>query len=188
MSYLPCGINLSGKTILLIGGGEIASEKMEKLIQFSPMKVNVITREISKGLQNLLRVNDILFLKEFEEADLNDVDIVIVAIDDKVRQREIYDICRNKKILCNCVDLLDCCDFIFNAFVKKDDVIISISTNGKVPGLSAVLKKHIEQNLPKNLTEIFDELLQMRKSLKPGKERMQKIRQRASELLELGAE
>lgn len=183
MSYLPIGLNLKDKNILLVGGGEIAFQKLEKLIQFYPKTIKIISKEVSEEILQIKRNDDLIVLKEVEVSDLDDVDYVIVAIDDQVRQREIYQQCRQRKILCNCVDLLDCCDFIFNAYVKKDDVIISISTNGKVPGLSAVLKNYIEQSLPTNLTEIFEELLQMRKSLNPGKERMKKIRARASELL-----
>ena len=66
------------------------------------------------------------------------------------------------------------------------NVVISINTNGKVPGLSAVLKDQIESTLPKNLKEIFDELVHLRASLTPGKERMNIIRNKAKELMQIG--
>ncbi len=186
MAYLPVGLSLKGKNILLVGGGEIAYFKYDKIVQFEPENLIVVAKEFNPKYFNL-NYNKFQFKqKAFEENDLVDIDYVIVAIEDQVIQREIYQICKAKKILCNCVDLLDCCDFIFTAFVKKDDIVISINTNGKVPGLSAVLKDQIESTLPKNLKEIFNELVQLRASLTPGKERMNIIRNKAKELMQMG--
>lgn len=183
MSYLPIGLNLKNKNILLVGGGVIAYQKLEKLIQFFPQRIRIVAKNISNEVNQMARAEDEIVSREFTIEDLENTDFVIVAIDDQSKQREIYQLCQQRKILCNCVDLLDCCDFIFNAYVKKDDIIISISTNGKIPGLSAVLKNYIEQNLPKNLPEIFDELVLMRRTMSPGADRMKKIREKASELL-----
>jgi len=186
VAYLPVGLSLKGKSILLVGGGEIAYFKYDKIVQFDPEKLVVVAKEFNSKYFNINDCQFQLKQKAFDESDLIGVDYVIVAIEDQIIQREIYQICRSKKILCNCVDLIDCCDFIFTAFVKKDDIVISINTNGKVPGLSAVLKDHLEEKLPKNLKEIFDELVHLRSSLTPGKERMNIIRNKAKELMQIG--
>jgi precorrin-2 dehydrogenase/sirohydrochlorin ferrochelatase len=114
------------------------------------------------------------------------VDVVIVAIDDQNLQREIYHQCQKRKILCNCVDLLDCCDFIFTAYIKKDDLVISINTNGAVPGLSAVLKNHIEKFIPSNIEQILNSLKEYRNGLAPGKARMKLVREKAERMLSEG--
>lgn len=186
MAYLPVGLSLKCRKILLVGGGEVAYSKFDKIIQFEPDSLTLIAKEFNPKYFDLSNCKYQLIKKSFEESDLDGIDFVIVAIDDQKIQREIYQMCRSKKIMCNCVDLLDCCDFIFTAFVKKEDIVISINTNGKVPGLSAVLKDEIEKKLPVNLQEIFEELVKLRASLTPGKERMNFIRNKAKELIALG--
>lgn len=183
MSYLPVGLNLGKLRVLLVGGGEIAYFKYTKLLEFSPEKLTVISKNFNQDFQKIRADRSQFVEREYRVSDLFDVDVVIVAIDDQNLQREIYHQCQERKILCNCVDLLDCCDFIFTAYIKKDDLVISINTNGVVPGLSAVLKNHIEKFIPSNIEQILNSLKEYRNSLAPGKRRMKLVREKAESML-----
>lgn len=178
MQFFPTLLRFDDKSVLLVGGGDISLFKLQKIISFGPNKIKIISKEFGQEFQNFKNVE--LVQKEFESSDLVGIDLAIIAIDDKEKQREIYNICKKQNILCNCVDLLDCCDFIFPSIVKRGDISISISTNGKVPGLSAVLREYFESLIPSDLENVLKELTILRESLVPGKERMQKIREAAS--------
>ncbi len=175
MALFPIFISLEDKNILVVGGGNVAYRKIEKLLPFNP-NLFVVSKELSKKTEDLLKKHNIPFKKKaFEFSDLENIDIVIIAVDDIDLQKDIYMYTRDKNILVNAVDSPDYCDFIFPAYIKKGDLVIGISTSGKVPGLSAKIREFIERLLPEDIESILKELEDLRKSLPKGKERQKKI-------------
>lgn len=178
-SYFPIGLRFDDKRVLLVGGGDISLFKFQKLVQFNPLLIKCVSRKFHPDFYQKYDVAIEIIQKDFDFRDLEEMDIVIVAIDDASLQKRIYEECKEKKLLCNCVDLLECCDFIFPSLVKRGHISIAINSNGLLPGLSAVLRKYIDDVLPENLDEVFSNLLTLRKSLPPGPKRMQLIRESA---------
>ena len=175
MALFPIFISLENKNILIVGGGKVAYRKIEKILPFNP-NLFVVSKEFSKETEELLKKHDIPFKrKSFEFSDLENIDIVIIAVDDIDLQKEIFNYTRGKNILVNSVDSPDYCDFIFPAYVKKGDLVIGISTSGKVPGLSAKIREFIENLLPENIENILNDLEKLRKSMPKGKKRQEKI-------------
>lgn len=182
-SYFPIGLRFDDKRVLLVGGGDISLFKFQKLVQFNPLLIKCVSRKFHHDFLQKYDLPVEIIQKDFDFLDLEGMDIVIVAIDDANLQKRIYEACKEKKLLCNCVDLLECCDFIFPSLVKRGHISIAINSNGLLPGLSAVLRKYIDDVLPENLDEVFSNLLTLRKNLPPGPKRMQIIRENAEKYL-----
>ncbi len=182
-SYFPIGLRFDDKRVLLVGGGDISLFKFQKLVQFNPLLIKCVSRKFHHDFLQKYDLPVEIIQKDFDFLDLEGMDIVIVAIDDANLQKRIYEECKEKKLLCNCVDLLECCDFIFPSLVKRGHISIAINSNGLLPGLSAVLRKYIDDVLPENLDEVFSNLLTLRKNLPPGPKRMQIIRENAEKYL-----
>ncbi|MCK6594320.1 MAG: bifunctional precorrin-2 dehydrogenase/sirohydrochlorin ferrochelatase [Bacteriovoracaceae bacterium] len=182
-SYFPIGLRFDNKEILLVGGGEIALFKFQKLVQFAPQKIKCIARNYRPEFYLVNNSAVELVQRDFSFDDLHEHQIVIVAIDNAELQKRIYEECKKKNILCNCVDLLECCDFIFPSLVKRGDISIAISSNGLLPGFSAILRKYIDDLLPENIEVAFKDLVNLRKSLPPGPGRMKYIREEAEKYL-----
>lgn len=182
-SYFPIGLRFDDKRVLLVGGGDISLFKFQKLVQFNPLLIKCVSRKFHHDFLQKYDLPVEIIQKDFDFLDLEGMDIVIVAIDDASLQKRIYEACKEKKLLCNCVDLLECCDFIFPSLVKRGHISIAINSNGLLPGLSAVLRKYIDDVLPENLDEVFSNLLTLRKNLPPGPKRMQIIRENAEKYL-----
>lgn len=180
-SYFPISYRIDDKSVLLIGGGSISDFKFQKIASFGPKRLRVIAKEFTKSFNKIENPSFEYIEKSFDFNDVEGFDIVIVAIDDANLQREIYNYCNSKKIICNCVDLIDCCDFIFPSIVKRGDINIAVNTNGLLPGFSAVMKTYLDKILPNNLENEFYKLVELRKNLSPGKERMQLIRKKAQD-------
>ncbi len=185
MALFPLFINIEGKNVLIVGAGEVALRKIEKLLPFKP-KITVVAKEIKRDeIKKLAEEGKInLINRGFLFTDIDRKELVIVAVDDINLQREIYNYCVRKKIPVNSVDSPDYCTFIFPAYVKKDDIVIGITTSGNLPGLSAKLRKHIEKNIPENLEDIFQKIKNVREELPKGKDRQKKILQLIDELFE----
>jgi len=172
MSYFPLYINLEDKNILVVGGGNIALEKLEKLTQFTK-NITVITKEARYNTYTIIKEHCLtLYQREYRVGDIEGFDIVIVATDDITMQESIYLESRGKHILVNSVDNTKYCDFIFPSFIKEDNLTISISTSGASPAFAKHLKKHIKDCIPKDSDKLLEKLKELRESMPKGKERM----------------
>lgn len=185
MPLFPIFVEIEGKNVLVVGGGTVAQRKIEKLIPFKP-KIEVVAKSINEDIKRLTKDYKDIILNErtFDFSDLENRDVVIVAVDDLALQKEIYEECVKRKIPVNSVDSPDYCSFIFPALVVKGDLVIGISTSGTVPGLSAKVRKHIEKCLPENMEEILKELKYIRETLPKGEERQRVVLQKVEELFE----
>lgn len=181
MAYFPAFIDLNNKKILIIGGGKIANEKLEHLLNFTS-NIELIALNFTDEILLKIKQNSLNFIQNsYNKNIIFSYDIIIAAIDDINLQKEIYKDCKDNNILCNCVDLIECCDFIFPSYIKKGDLIIAISTQGKSPALARELRIFLEKIIPNQIEDFLQNLSNLRKSLPKGKERMQLLRQKAKE-------
>jgi len=173
VSFFPAYFNLKDKKILLVGGGSIALEKLEKLIDFTK-NITVIAKEVSDDFINFANRHTIAIKKQsYKKGDIDNFDIVIVATDTVQIHKEIYKESRSSRILVNSVDNTAYCDFIFPSYVKKGDLTISISTGGASPALAKRLRVYIEKLIPSNIVEFLQDMRKLRKTIPKGRDRMQ---------------
>ena len=175
MPYFPMFVNLEGKRVVVVGGGKVASRKVEKLLPFEP-RIRVIAPKITHYIHSLAKEGKIELLKRrVRLKDLRDAFMVIVAVDDLRLQKKIYGFCVKMGIHCNAVDSPDFCTFLFPALVVRGNLVIGVSTSGKAPALSAGIRELIEKELPQNIEDLLSELEGLRESLPEGMERQEKL-------------
>ena len=184
MSFFPSYLNLNNKKILLIGGGYIALEKLEKIIDFT-QNIIVITKKISPAfLEFANRHNIVIEQKSYKTGDIDGFDIVIVATNTIDLHKEIYTESRNSRILVNSVDDTAYCDFIFPSYIKKGDLTISISTSGASPAMAKRVRMYIEKLIPSNIGEFLKEMRGLRKTMPKGKERMRFFEEKSDKYIQ----
>ncbi len=172
MAYFPAFIKLDNKKILIVGGGNIAYEKCEHLLEFTK-DITLIAKDYSDEIKNLISKNSLIFFqKYYEKGDIRDYDIVIAAIDDFNIQEMIYKESREINCLCNCVDLPKYCDFIFPSYIRKGDLTIAISTSGTSPAMAKQLRIWLENIIPNSIVEFLKQMKEYRKTMPKGKDRM----------------
>ena len=173
MSFFPAYFNLNHKKILLVGGGYIALEKLEKLVDFT-REITVISKDFSSDFISFAKNHKIeMQERPYEEGDIVGFDVVIVATDTVHLHKAIFEESRSSRILVNSVDDRAYCDFIFPSYVKRGDLTISISTSGSSPALAKRLRAYVEKLIPSNMELFLEEMKALRKTLPKGKERMQ---------------
>ncbi|MDD2789801.1 MAG: bifunctional precorrin-2 dehydrogenase/sirohydrochlorin ferrochelatase [Sulfurimonas sp.] len=184
MAYFPAFIKLENQKILIVGGGKIAHEKLEHLLDFT-QDIELISRSFTpKILQTIQKNNLSQQQRAYKKGDIKGFRIVIVAVDDIALQAEIFAESKQYNCLCNAVDSVDYCDFIFPAYVKKDDLTIAISTSGASPALAKHLKNYLLESIPNEISEFLQEMKQLRLSLPKGKARMQLLDTKAKEYMQ----
>ncbi|RXJ99188.1 siroheme synthase [Arcobacter sp. CECT 8986] len=181
LNYLPTLLNLENKNILVIGGGVIAHRKILSLLDFST-NITVISKEITEELKELIDNYKLTYLQDnYNKGYLQNIDILVVAVDDLKLQEEIYLYTRNKKVLCNFVDFKEYSDFIFPSIIKKGDITVSIATNGQSPAITKELKNYIKSLIPNDIDKFLNSMKVLRNSLPKGEKRMSLLRKKAQE-------
>ncbi len=179
MSYFPALLNLKNKRVLVIGGGKIASDKIGHLLDFTT-DITIIAPAINETTKNYIQKHNLTYhQRAYRYGDIEGFFIVIVAVDNLSIQEAAYKECQERGALCNAVDSVDYCDFIFPSYIKEGDLIIAFSTSGTSPALSKYLRRAIQKLIPKDIKEFLKELKTLRQSLPKGKERMRLLDSKA---------
>jgi len=137
-------LKLNGRTVVVVGGGEIAAGKIDSLFQ-AGAKVRIISPALNASLGTLVKENKAEWSeKEFAPEDLSDAFVVIAATSVPSVNEAVYRAADARGLLCNAVDDVENCHFYYGAVVQRGDLQIAISTNGKSPALAQRLRKELE--------------------------------------------
>jgi precorrin-2 dehydrogenase/sirohydrochlorin ferrochelatase len=153
---------------LIVGGGNVALEKLQFLYKSSPnTAVNLIAPFIrSETLEFIQNKEVTVLLKPYEFEDLEGMNIVIACTDNPKLNEQIQLDCRQKGILVNVADSPEWCDFYMGAIVTKGNLKIAISTNGKSPTLAKRIRQFLENILPNEVDDLLDTLQNYKATLK----------------------
>ena len=165
----PVFLKLENLSVLIVGGGKIGLEKLSALLSNSPeTNIKIVSITISEEVRKLAANCPNIELKEsvFLPLDVDNRDVVIVAIDDKKESKRIRDIVKEKKKLVNVADKPELCDFYMGSIVQKGNLKIGISTNGKSPTIAKRLKDLFNELLPEEIDELLDNMESIRDRLK----------------------
>ena len=172
MSFFPMYMDMQNLKVLVVGGGYIATEKLEKLVDFTK-EITVITIAVEDEAKKLITLHGLtLNQRTYVTGDIDGFDIVIVATDTVELHKEIYEESRGSRILVNSVDNTDYCDFIFPSYVQKGDLTIAFSTGGTSPAFAKHIRRHFEKIIPDGVGEFLQKMKALRTEMPKGKERM----------------
>lgn len=164
----PIFVKLHNLNLLLVGGGYVALEKLGALLANSPeANIRLVATEISPDVMSVLETHHIPYLvRPFEAADLEGMDLAIVAINDSEISSRIASVCKEKKVLTNVADKPELCDFYLGSIVQKGNLKIAISTNGKSPTIAKRIKEVLNETIPEEMDELLNNMQRIRNSLK----------------------
>ena len=155
-------------TILIVGGGYVAYEKLSFLLKSSPdAKIELVAPMIRDEVKKLITAFEVKITQEvYHKKFLAQKDLVIVATDDFEINKEVYTDCKQYNILVNVADTPELCDFYLGGIVTKGHVKIAISTNGKSPTTAKRLRQFLEEIIPDNINELVTNLNKYRNTIK----------------------
>lgn len=196
MAYFPMFVNLKDQPCLVVGGGTVAYRKVNVLLEFEA-RVVVVGENICDEIYEIAKKSNRLELQKkcFEDADCDNMFMVVAATDDKMLNHHIAEICNSKNIMVNAVDQKEDCSFIFSSYIKEKNLIAAFSSGGNSPVLTQYLKSREKEILTPFLGELNEYMGKIRKHVienydteEKRKEIFQKIINRAIENGELPQE
>lgn len=153
--FYPVLINLRRFPCLIVGGGKVAQRKVLSLLEFNA-RVTVVAPRLCTQLLELnehRRIN--IIRRRYSAVLLEGFKIVFAATDNAAINRRIRRDCSDAGILLNAVDDRTRCDFILPANVKRGDLIVSVSSQGKAPFYAVAVKKRLERSLSPAFADII---------------------------------
>ncbi len=163
MAYFPLFVDLTGKTVLIAGGGPVAARKAKVLLSYGP---RVILCAPSFPALDAIPEQAELLRRPFAPELLEGVSLAVAATDDRQINRTIALLCRARSIPVDVADSRDESTFLFPAVVRRGQLSLGISTEGASPAVSAWVRSEVEKLLPYSLEPILDWLGRVRGNVK----------------------
>ncbi|MDF3025908.1 MAG: siroheme synthase [Fluviicola sp.] len=183
----PIFLKTQELNVLLVGGGEVALEKLKALLVNSPdTPVSVVAREYSDAFIDFAERHESVFLevRNFKPSDIEGKQLIITALNDVETSEYIMNLASDSGILYNAADKPELCNFYLGSVVRKGHLKIGISTNGRSPTLAKRLKEILDENLPLELNDSALQLNEFRNYLKGDfKQKVKKMNQATAALL-----
>jgi len=147
ITYYPVFLNVGGKKCVVVGGGQVAWRKVRVLLEHGA-DVEVISPDLCPELAKLAENGEIHALtREYQAGDLKSAFVTIAATDSSdINQRVVVEAQRSA-VLINVVDDAGNSDFIVPSFLRRGDITVAISTNGKSPALARKIRSRLEKEM-----------------------------------------
>ena len=151
MQYLPIFMDVNEKNVLVVGGGEVASRKVDLLLSASA-KVTVLSPRLNDTLQRYSDDAKITAIIDGYHSDyLVDYVMVWVTTDDTLLNQQVWHDCCERNVLVNVADQPELCEFITPSIIDRSPLQIAISSGGTSPVLIRYLREKLEALLPETL-------------------------------------
>lgn len=168
MDYFPIFMDLRGQSVLVVGGGQVASRKIRLLLR-AGADVRVAAAELCETVGAWAEAGRLAVIGPAYEAwQLRGVRLVFAATDDSALNRSVFRDAEQRCIPVNVVDDTRHCRFISPALVDRSPVQVAISTGGSSPVLARRLRGWIERLLPTGLGAVAAAAARLRAEVKRG--------------------
>ncbi len=168
MTYYPIFLDLRGRPCLVVGGGEIATRKIEGLLQ-AGASVTVISPEVTEIIRDHADAGELWHIKRpYRHGDLGGYFLAYAATGVTEVDAMMANEAKMAGVLLNVVDRPVLCDFITPAVVRRGDMSIAISTNGRCPGFAKRLRQEIEAIIGSEFGAALESVAAQREKLLQG--------------------
>lgn len=184
--FYPINIKIDDMQITIIGGGKVAYRKCMNFLDFYK-KVTVVSKDFIDEFNEIK--DKINIIKDgYDEKYIKESFVVIAATNNKCINRKIGIYCRDNGKLVNVVDDVNLSNFTVPSYVKRGDLLLSVSTGGKSPSLSSKIRKELERIYDESYEEYVKLLGQVRERIIKNTVDIKERRVKLKEILDLSIE
>lgn len=128
----PMFVDITGKGVLVAGGGQIAARRVKVLLGFGA-EVLLVSPLLTEELQNLRKAGLISYIKDsYSSKYIENIFIAIAATNDRIANHQVFLDARERKIPVSVADCREECSFYFPAVFEFDGIVGGlVSVTGK---------------------------------------------------------
>jgi precorrin-2 dehydrogenase/sirohydrochlorin ferrochelatase len=166
MRYYPVFLDLAGKPVVVIGGGEVALRKVEGLLD-AGARVTIVSPTLHPDLEPLAAQGRVEHLaREYAPGDLEGYFLAFVGTDDNAVNAVVAREGKERGIWVNAVDDTPNCDFIMPGVVRRGDLIVAVSTSGGSPAMARKMREELETFLTEEYALMLELAAEVRRELR----------------------
>lgn len=166
MRYYPVFLDMVGKPAVVIGGGRIALQKIEGLVE-AGADVTVISPDILPTIDEYVKAGKVKHIRRvYKPGDLEGYVIAFAATDDGVNNAAVREEGRQRRVWVNAVDDPPNCDFIMPGIIRRGELIVAISTSGLSPAMARKAREQVEECLTEEDAALLDLAAEVRQELR----------------------
>jgi len=145
---LPLFLNLTGRRVLLVGGGPVAAAKLQQLLA-AAAEVHVVAPDVVEEIERTtVSCGVVIERRPFVPADLDQAWLVVAAATPAVN-REVAAAAEVRRVFVNAVDDPANASAFLSGVIRREGVTIAVSTSGDAPGLTALIRQGFDELLPR---------------------------------------
>ncbi|WP_455716033.1 precorrin-2 dehydrogenase/sirohydrochlorin ferrochelatase family protein [Anaerosporobacter sp.] len=152
-AYFPIFINLIEKRVVVVGGGEVATRRVQTLCSFG-CNIEVIAPEISDSLIKLVKEEKIVWhARKYQQEDVCGATIVVTATNRREINQLVGRECTTLSIPVSVADSKEESTFYFPGIAKEDSVVVGVTASGTnhriakrvTDGIKSVLRSMVDE-------------------------------------------
>lgn len=148
----PVFLKLARRKVLVVGGGNMAASKLDALFR-SGATVIVVAPSFRPEIE---RSQAILLRRGFEPSDLDGIWYAVAAATPEVNRR-VAAAAEERRVFVNAVDDPCSASAYLGGVLRRGDLTIAISTEGRAPAVAGLLREALEDLLPKEIETWLEE-------------------------------
>jgi len=166
----PVNLDLAGRRVLVVGGGNVASRKIRAMLANGAF-VTVVAPKVSgeiwaRAARNVadVRAGHLrVVARPYVATDLEGVWLVMACADDPSVNHQVFVDAEERRVWCNSADDPQNCAWTLPSVARQGDLQITVSTNGRSPALSMWLRKRFEERFDSRWAGLVDVLSDVRR-------------------------
>src|SRR5581483_372369 len=166
MGYYPVFLELTGRRVLVVGGGAVALQKVRGLLA-AGAAITLVAPALHPELQALCAGGAFRYEpREYRDGDVDGYDLVMVATEDGAVNSSVAAAARAAKVWVNSADDVPNCDFILPSVIRKGQIVVAASTGGASPALARRLREELDAYLTDDFEPLTELLAEVRRELR----------------------
>ena len=166
MGYYPIFLDMAGRPCVVIGGGAVAEQKVEGLLQVGA-HVNVVSPDLTSKLASLVSQGRVRHIaRPYQAGDLEGYVLAFVATDDYGVNAAVAEEGRERDVWVNAADDPSHCDFILPSVLRRGELMVAVATGGSSPALSRVIREELEGYFTEDYAALAEIVGKVRRELK----------------------
>jgi precorrin-2 dehydrogenase/sirohydrochlorin ferrochelatase len=166
MRYYPVFLDIAGKPVIVIGGGNIAHQKVVGLLKASA-ELTVVSPDLNQEMASLAAGGRFRHVeRDYEPGDLEGYLLAFVATDDRSVNATVAAEGKERRVWVNAVDDPPYCDFIMPGIAQQGNLIVAVSTSGTSPAIARKMREEIETFLTEDYALMLELAAEVRAELR----------------------
>jgi siroheme synthase-like protein len=163
----PVNLVLRGRRVLVVGGGPVAAQKVQGLLD-ADATVHVVAPELEPELAALVEADDRLTwdARPYRAGEAAEHRLVVTATGRPEVDGAVFADAEAAEVWVNSADDPEHCSFTLPARVRRGPLLVAVSTGGESPALATWLRRRFEDELGPEYETLLDLLVEERRAVK----------------------